>query len=128
MREGDRAEPPVVRNKGKEHVISGDNDALTDDELSSERSSSTSPSPGRYARGSIRAKLRRKHSHSLALSDAVSGASRRAREQADRRKNHPPQAPRNASLLPDGMMLSMPPMHPAFSAGSAFYVQPTTLI
>ena len=39
VREGDRAEPPIVHNKGKEHVIFGDGDAPANDELSSKRSS-----------------------------------------------------------------------------------------
>ena len=54
-----------------------------------------SPPLGRNARGSTRAKSRRKHSHRPALSDIVGGASRRVREQADRRQNQPFQAPRN---------------------------------
>ena len=35
------------------------------------------------------------------------------------------QAPRNASVLPDGMK---PPMHPTFGVGPTFYAQLTTLI
>ena len=77
----------MVRNKGKEPIIFDDGDAPTDDELSFGRSPSTSPSPGRNVRGSTRAKSRRKHSHLPALSDAISGASRQVREQADRRQN-----------------------------------------
>ena len=38
MQEGDRVEPPIVRNKGKDSVISGNGDAPTNDELSSYRS------------------------------------------------------------------------------------------
>ena len=45
---GDFAEYPVVHNKGKEPIIS-DNEAPTDDELSSGRSPSTSPPLGRTA-------------------------------------------------------------------------------
>ena len=56
VQERDRAEPPIVCNKGKEPVIFGDCDALIDDKLSSGRSSSMSPPPGKNARGSIRAK------------------------------------------------------------------------
>ena len=66
-------------------MISRDGNTTTDDELSSERSPPTSPPSGRDARGSIRAKSGRKYSHHLTLNDAVSGASRRARKQADRR-------------------------------------------
>ena len=81
--------------------------------------------PGRNSRGSTRAKSLRKHSHHPALSDAISGASRRAREQLNRRQNQLLQAPQNASMLPDGMM---PPMHPAFGVEPTFYAQLTTLI
>ena len=56
VRDGNRAEHPIVRSKGKEPIIFGDGDALADDELSSGRSASTSPSPGRNARGNTRAK------------------------------------------------------------------------
>ena len=80
MREGDCVETSIVRNKGKESVISGDSDGLADDELSSGRSSSMSPPPRRNARGITRAKSQRKHLHRPALSDAISGASRRAKE------------------------------------------------
>ena len=125
MRDGDCAEHPIVHNKGKEPIIFGDGDAPADDELSSGRSPSTSPPPGRNARGSTRAKSLRKHSHRPTLSDAISGASRRARKQLDKRQNQLLQAPRNSSVLPDGMM---PPMHPAFGVGLTFYAQLTTLI
>ena len=54
--EGDRAKPLIVRNKEKEPVISDDGDAPIDDELSSERSLSTSLLLGRKTRGSTRAK------------------------------------------------------------------------
>ena len=80
MREGDCAETSIVRNKGKEYVISDDGDVPADDELSSGRSSSMSPSPRRNARGITRAKSQRKHLHRPALSDAISGASHRAKE------------------------------------------------
>ena len=75
VRDCDRAGHLVVPNKGKELMVS-DNEAPADDELSSGRSPSTSPPPGRNARDSIRAKSRRKHSHHLTLSDDVSGTSR----------------------------------------------------
>ena len=45
VQDGDRAEHPVVLNKGNEPVISGDGDASVDDELSSGRPPSTSPLP-----------------------------------------------------------------------------------
>ena len=84
VRDGNCAKHPIVRNKGQEPIVS-DNEAPTDDELSSGISPSTSPPPGRTARGSAKAKSPRKHSYRPTLSDAVSGASRRDREQANRR-------------------------------------------
>ena len=63
VRDGDHAEHPIACNKEKEPITSGDSDALIDDELSFGRSPSTSPPLGRNARGSTRAKSRRKHSH-----------------------------------------------------------------
>ena len=37
-------------------------------------------------------------------------------------------SPKNALVLPDGMMPPMPPMHPTFGVGPTFYVQLITLI
>ena len=68
VRDGDRAEHPMVHNKGKEKIISDDADAPVDDELSSGRSPSMSPSLSRNARGNTRDKSRRKHSHLPSLS------------------------------------------------------------
>ena len=56
VRDGDRAEHPIVRNKGKKPIIFGNSDVPENDELSSRRSLSTSPSLGRNARGNTRAK------------------------------------------------------------------------
>ena len=56
VREGDLVEPPIVHNKGKEPVISDNGDAPATDELSFGSSSSTSPPPGKNARGSTRDK------------------------------------------------------------------------
>ena len=56
VQDGDRVEHHIVRNKGKEPIFFY-NEALTDDELSSRRSPSTTPPPGKTARGSAWAKL-----------------------------------------------------------------------
>ena len=109
-------------------MTSDNGDALENDEFSSRRSPSMSPLLRRNARGSTRAKSRRKHSHRPALSDVVSGASYRARERADKRQNQMLQAPRNASVLPNETVLLMSPMHPLFGVGSTFYKQPAALI
>ena len=89
VQDGNRAKHPVVRNKGKEPIVS-DNEAPTDDELSSGMSPSTSHPPGRTARGSARAKSPRKHSYHPTLSDAVRGAFHRDREQENRRQHEMP--------------------------------------
>ena len=87
-----------------------------------------SPPPRRNARGSTRAKSRRKHSHRPTLSNAVSSASHQGMEQADIRQNQQLQGPRNVSVILNDMMSSMPPMHPAFGVGSIFYVHLIALI
>ena len=87
-----------------------------------------SPPLGRNAWGNTRAKFPRKHSHRPTLSDTVSGTSRRAKEQADRRQDQPLQAPQNVLVLPNGMMSLMLPMHPTFGVGHTYYVHPTTII
>ena len=94
-------------------------------ELSLGSSPSLSLSPTKNARESTKAKLRKRPSHLPALSDAISGASRRARREVGRKQNQPVQAPKNMSVLPEGtmppilltgMILSMSFVHPAFSA------------
>ena len=87
VQDGDRAEHIIAHNKEKEPIIPDDVDALTDDELSSRRSPSMSPPPRRDARGSTRAKSRRKHSHHPTFNDAVSSASSRARREANKKQN-----------------------------------------
>ena len=71
---------PSAHNKGKELLIPDDDDAHANDKLSSGRSPSTSPSPGKNARGSTRTKLGRKHLHRPTFSDVVNGASHQAKE------------------------------------------------
>ena len=94
-------------------------------------------SPTKDARGSTKTKLHKRPSHHHAFSDAISGASCKARREAGRRQNQPVQALRKASVLPEGTMPpvlpvgTMPPMplvHPAFGTGPTFYMPPATLI
>ena len=87
VQDDDRVEHPIARNKGKEPIIPDVVDAFADDELFSGRSPSMSPSLERNARGSISAKLRMKHSHRPAFSDAVSGAFGMAMREANRKQN-----------------------------------------
>ena len=67
----------------------------------------------------------------LAFSDVVNGASNKARIEASRGQNQPVRAPRNVSVLLEGIMPSVlptsmiPPMlfvHPAFGSGPTFYM------
>ena len=85
----------------------------------------------------MKAKSRKRPLYHLAFSDAVSGASRKAMRETSKRQNQPIQALGNASVLPEGSMLSvlpvvtMPPMplvHPTFSIGLTFYMPPASLI
>ena len=119
---------PIARNKGKEPVISNNVNTLVNDELYSSSSPSLSLSPTKNARESTKAKSCKKPSHHLAFSDAISGASRRARREAGRRQNKPDQATGNASILPVGKMPPIPFVHSAFGTGPTFYMLPVALI
>ena len=74
-----RAVHSIVGNRGKESIIPDDVNIPTDDELSSSSSPSLSLSPTKNAQESTKAKSRKRPSHHDAFSDAVSGASHRAR-------------------------------------------------
>ena len=128
VQDGDHAEQPSALNKGKEPIIPDDVDAPTDDELSSSRSPSMSPPPGRNALGNTRAKSRRKYSHRPAFSDAVSGASGRARREANKKQNQLEQPIGNALMLPAGTISPLPLLHLAFGTGPKFYMQPAAFI
>ena len=137
VRDGNQATYLVTPNKWKETVIHNNVDTLTEDELSSGSSPSLSLSSTKNARESIKAKSRKKPSHHLAFSDAVSGTFRKERKEAGRRQNQPVQALRNAPIFPEGAtppvlpVGMMPPMllvHPAFGTRSTFYMPPTALI
>ena len=77
---------PIAHNREKEPIIPDNVDTPTDDELSSGSSPSLSLSSAKNAQDSTKAKSRKKPSHHPAFSDAISGASRRARKEADRRQ------------------------------------------
>ena len=127
----------ITRNRGKELFIPDNVDTLADDELSSDNSPSLSLSLAKNAQESVKAKLRKRHSHHPAFNEAVSGVSRRARRYTTRRQNQPVQALRNASvllegtmppILPTSMIPQMPFIHLAFSTGPTFYMLPIALI
>ena len=84
VRDGSRVAYPITRNKGKEPVIPDDVDTPTDDELSLGSSPSLSLSSTMNTRESAKAKSRKRPSHHLAFSNAVSGASLRARKERSR--------------------------------------------
>ena len=75
----------IACNRGKELIIPDDVDTPTDDELSSSSSPYLSLSLAKNARESTKAKSRKRDSHLLAFSNAVSGASSRARREGGRR-------------------------------------------
>ena len=118
----------IARNRGKELVISDNVNTLVDDALSSSSSPSLSLSPTKNARESTKAKSCKKPSHYLAFSDAISGASCRARREAGRKPNKPDQATGNVLVLPVGQMPPIPFVHPPFGTGPTFYMLPVALI
>ena len=73
--------------KGKEPIGPADVDTFLDDELSSGSSPSLSLLLTKNARESTKTRLRKRPSPHPTFSDAVSGASRRARKEAGRRHN-----------------------------------------
>ena len=85
-------------------------DSLADDELPSGSSQYLCLSPTKNAWEGAKAMLLKRPSHHPAFSDAISGASHRARRETSRRQNPPIQAPGNASVIPGGMM---PPVLPS---------------
>ena len=107
----------IARTRGKEPIILDKVDTLADDELSSGSFPSLCLSLAKNTRESTKAKSRKKPSHHPGFSDAISGAFRRARREADSRHNQPDQAPGNAPVLPTGTMPPMPLVHPAFGTG-----------
>ena len=125
---------PIAHNKGKEPIVPDDVNTPANDELSIRSSLSLSLSSTKNAQESTKAKSRKRPSplvmplvvlkHHLAFSDAISGASRRARREAGRRQNMPYQAPGNPLVLPSGTMPPMPPVHPTFGAAPTFYMPP----
>ena len=105
---------PITSNRGKEPIILDDVDTQADDVLSSSSSLSLSLSLAKNAQESTKARSCKSTTHLLALSDVVSGASRKVR--------------RERPVLPAGMIPSMPFVHPAFGTGPTLYMLSTTLI
>ena len=85
MRESGRSAQPITRNKGKEPITPNDVDSPTDDELSLGSSPSLSLSPAKNAQESTKTKSCKRPPPHPAFNDVVSGASRRARTEADKR-------------------------------------------
>ena len=134
--DNDQAVLPIAHKRGKEPIIPNDVDTPADDELSSRSSSPSSLSPAKDARGSTKAKLHKRPSQHPAFSDVVSGAFRRVRREAGKRKKQLVQTLGNASVLLEGATppvlpaSMMPPIllvDPTFGAGLTFYMPPTTL-
>ena len=72
--------------------------------------------------------LRKGPSPHPAFSDAVSGASRKARKEVGGRQYQQVKSPKNPSVLPLGIMPPLPPTHPAFGTALTFYVPSSALI
>ena len=128
VRDSSRVMQSIARNKGKDPVVLDDVDTPVDDELSSGSSPSLSLLLIKNARESTNAKSRKRPSPRPTFNDAISGASHRARREADRRQNRPNQAPGNPSVLPSSVMPPMPPVHLAFGVEPMFYMPPAALI
>ena len=77
----------ITHNKGKDSIIPDNIDTSLDDDLSLGSSPSLSLSLAKNAQESTKTRSRKRPSPHPAFSDAVNGASRRARREAGRRKN-----------------------------------------
>ena len=118
----------VAPNKGKEPIIPDDINTPVDNELSSGSSPSMNLSSTKNAQKSTKMRSRMRPLPHLAFSDAVSGASRKARRKACKRQNQPDQALRNPPVIPSSSMPPIPPVHPAFGAALTFYMLPIAII
>ena len=110
----------VALNKGKEPIILDDIDTPTDDELSLGSSPSPNLSLAKNAWVSTKTRSRKRPSPHPTFSDAVSGASCKARREAGRRQKRPDQAHGNSPVLPSGPMPPIPPVDPAFGLAPTF--------
>ena len=85
MQDSDPDVQPITRDKRKEPIVPGHVDTLVDDELSLGSSPSLSLLQTKNARESTKSRSRKRPSPHPAFSDAVSGASHRARKETGRR-------------------------------------------
>ena len=99
-----------------------------DDELSSSSSPSLNLSPTKNTRESTRTRSFKRPSPHPASSDAVSGASHRARREARRRQYWSGQALGNSTVLPLNTLPPMPPAQPAFGTMPTFCIPLVALI
>ena len=111
----------IARDKGKGHVAHDNFDTPTNDELSSGSSPSLNLSSTKNNRESARARLRKRPSPHPAFSDAVSGASRKAKREVGKRQYLSGQALGNPLVLPTATLPLVPPTHPTFGATPTFY-------
>ena len=118
----------IASNKGKGPVVLDDFDTPTNDELSLGSPPSLNLLLTKNTWESTRTRSRKRPSPHLAFSDAVNGASRRARREAGRRQYRPCQALENPQMLPSGTMPLVPPTYLAFGTTPTFYVPPAALI
>ena len=85
MRDSGRVAQPITCDKGKDPIVHDHINILVDDDLSSGSSPCLSLSPAKNARESIKTRPHKRPSPHPAFSNAVSGASHRARREAGRR-------------------------------------------
>ena len=114
VQDGGHARHPTARDKGKEPIVP--DNVPGNNELSSCNSPNLSPVK------SSKAGSRQRHSHRLAFSNADNGTFHRARRETGRGRNQPNEVLGNASTLPTGVMLPMPPIYPAFGTRPMLYI------
>ena len=115
--------PLVKQNKGKEPILSGDNDAAADDELSSGSSTLLDLSP---PKNNMEAESRKRPSrHS---SRSVNGMHRRVRREISRERRQSEQALENVPTWHRGVAPSLPFMYPIFGAAPAPHIPTSTTV
>ena len=119
---------PIACDKGKGFVVPDNVNTLANEELSSGSSPSLNISLAKNTEENKRTRSRKRPSPYPTFSDANSGASRKARREADRRHYGPGQASRNPSVFPSCTLPLVPPAHLAFGTKPTFYIPPMTLI
>ena len=128
MRDSGHDVQQIFRNKGKGPLSLHNIDTPTNNELSSGSSPFLNLSLAKNTQENIRTRLRKRPLPHLAFNDTVSGASRKARKEAGRRKYRSDQALGNPLAFPLSTLPPTLPAHPAFGTTPTYYLPSTTLI